>query len=90
MFYTDLKVYSTRSGTNLWVLPDWVLIHGSEPPSFSERLARALQNPAEYQQVPVMAHELPFENAPEPNWHQFRTRTDGPLVALFRRVRQGY
>lgn len=90
MFYTDLEVYSTRSGTNLSILPDWVLIHGSDPPRFSERLAQALQDPAAYQQVPVMAHEVPYENAPEPNWHRFRTRTDGPLVVLFRRVRQDH
>jgi hypothetical protein len=88
MFYTDLEVYSTRSLANPAILPDWVQIHGWEPPVFSERLARALHNPEEYQQAPVMAHELPYENTPEPNWHQFRTWTDGPLVVLFRRVRQ--
>lgn len=90
MFYTDLKVYSARTGTNLSVLPDWVLIHGSDPPRFSEGLAQALKNPEAYRQMPIMAHELQYENAPEPNWHQFRTPTKGPLVKLFRRVRQGY
>jgi 4-amino-4-deoxy-L-arabinose transferase-like glycosyltransferase len=89
MFYTDLKVYSTRSDANLSILPDWVLIHGGAP-AFSERLVRALQNPEEYRRVSVMAHELPFENTPEPNWHQFRTWTDGPLVVLFHRARQDH
>ena len=86
MFYTDLRVYPDWSSGYAVELPDWVLIHGSGYPDFPERLARALEDPAQYQRVPVAAHEFAFENIPEPNWHRFRTPVDGPPVTLFHRT----
>jgi hypothetical protein len=87
MFYTDLRVYPDWASGDLGELPDWVLIHGPRPPALTDRLAQALKDPRQYQQAQVAAHEFAFENIPEPNWHQFRTPAEGPLVSLFHRVR---
>ena len=87
MFYTNLKVYSARTSGDLKNLPDWILIHGIEKMLFSERLTQVVRDPNEYQQALITAHDFPFENIPEPNWHQFRTPSEGPRVTLFHRVR---
>jgi hypothetical protein len=86
IFYTNLHVYQTKSGSNLVELPNWVFIHGSQEAPPSEHLAQALRDPNQYLEINIAAHEFAFENIPEPNWHQFRTPTEGPLIGLFRRV----
>lgn len=87
MFYTNLRVFPARASERLADPPDWVFVHGEYASPFPDRLAQAVRNPKEYQQVPIAAREFSFENIPEPNWHRFRTPTGGPPVSLFHRVR---
>jgi len=89
MFYTELKVYSTRSGTDVGELPDWFLFHGGDDAAFRARLARAMREPGLYRRAPVPAHEYTWENIPEPHRHLFRTPINNPPVILFRRQSSG-
>jgi hypothetical protein len=87
MFYTDLKVYSSRASSDIPGFPDWVLIHGTQP-VLSPFLAGAVENPNEYQMVSIPAFEFFSENIPEPAMHRFVTPANGAPVKLFRRVQR--
>jgi hypothetical protein len=64
-------------------LPEWILQHSPRPPRFAPEVRDALRG--RYRRVLVDAVELPWENIPEPYWHQFRTAEKGARVTLLRR-----
>ena len=63
--------------------PDWIFLHkttiGELPPPLASALARG------YDRVPIDVKEVNWENNPEPYWHYYRTRVDGPDISLLRR-----
>jgi hypothetical protein len=85
MFYTELDVVRWDEAATLQRLPDWIFLHGLRRGPMDARIRGSLHR---YQRVPLTARELRFENIPEPYWHRFRTRRDGPAVKLYR-LREG-
>jgi hypothetical protein len=81
-FHTELRVLRDWE-VEAADLPEWILQHSPRPPRFAPEVVDALR--ARYRRAPVDAAELPWENIPEPYWHQFRTRTKGARVTLLRR-----
>jgi len=70
--------------SSLKTLPDWIFAHGYVRGRLPEDILDAFDR---YEKVPLDAREFFWENIPEPYLHQFRTRTRGPAVSLFRLVK---
>ncbi len=66
-------------------LPEWIFIHGLRREPMDARIRRSMHR---YHRVPLTAREMRWENIPEPYWHRFRTRREGPAVKLYR-LREG-
>ena len=81
MFYTDLRVVRWDEAASLRTLPEWIFFHGPRREELDDRIRGSL---GRYRRVPLAARETLWENAPEPYWHWFQTRRDGPRVKLYR------
>jgi len=81
MFYTDLQVVRWDEAASLERLPEWIFFHGLRRQALDARVRAALHR---YRRVPLPAREIRWENIPEPYWHRFRTRREGPRVRLYR------
>jgi hypothetical protein len=85
MFYTDLQVVRWDEAASLDRLPEWIFFHGLRRKPMDARIRRSMHR---YHRVPLTAREMRWENIPEPYWHRFRTRPEGPAVKLYR-LREG-
>jgi hypothetical protein len=81
MFYTDLQVVRWDEAASLERLPEWIFFHGLRRQALDARVRVSLHR---YRRVPLDAREIRWENIPEPYWHLFRTRREGPRVRLYR------
>jgi len=81
MYYTDLQVVRWNEAASLDRLPEWIFFHGPRREVPDVTIQRAL---GRYRRVPLDARETGWENIPEPYWHLFRTRREGPRVRLYR------
>jgi 4-amino-4-deoxy-L-arabinose transferase-like glycosyltransferase len=86
MFYTDLRVVRWDEAASLRRLPEWIFFHGPRKEALDGAVRGALHR---YRRVPLAARETRWENVPEPYWHWFRTRRDGPRVRLYRLREEG-
>jgi len=85
MFHTDLQVLRWDEAASLGRLPEWIFFHGLRREDLDARIRAALHR---YRRVPLDAREIRWENIPEPYWHWFRTRREGPRVRLYQ-LREG-
>jgi 4-amino-4-deoxy-L-arabinose transferase-like glycosyltransferase len=81
MYYTDLHVVRWDEAASLERLPEWIFFHGPRREELDAVLRRSL---GRYRRVPLDARETGWENIPEPYWHWFQTRREGPRVRLYR------
>ena len=86
MFYTDLQVVRWDEAASLDRLPEWIFFHGLRRQGLDATIRAALHR---YRRVALDAREIRWENIPEPYWHWFRTRREGPRVKLYRLRRGG-
>jgi hypothetical protein len=81
MFYTDLRVVRWDEAPSLRRLPEWIFFHGPRREELDAAIRGSL---GRYRRVPLAGRETRWENVPEPYWHWFQTRREGPLVQLYR------
>lgn len=86
MFYTDLQVVRWDEAASLKRLPEWIFFHGLRRQGLDATIRGDLHR---YRRVPLDARESRWENIPEPYWHWFRTRREGPRVRLYRLRQSG-
>jgi hypothetical protein len=87
MFYTDLRVVRWDEAPSLKRLPEWIFFHGPRGVELDATIRGSL---GRYRRVPIIARETRWENVPEPYWHWFYTRREGPWVQLYQLRHQGY
>ena len=86
MFYTDLRVVRWDEAASLERLPEWIFFHGPRREELDATIRGSLDR---YRRVPLAERETRWENVPEPYWHWFQTRREGPRVRLYRLRHRG-
>ena len=81
MYYTDLHVVRWDEAASLERLPEWIFFHGPRREGLDAAIRGSL---GRYRRVPLDVRETGWENIPEPYWHWFQTRREGPRVRLYR------
>lgn len=81
MFATPLEVIQNDVAREQDLLPEWFFFHGNRSQPLGRQVSRALDE-HRYEFADVPAIEFPWENVPEPYWHQFKTLRVGPRVRL--------
>jgi 4-amino-4-deoxy-L-arabinose transferase-like glycosyltransferase len=96
-FYTDLQIHGGQAGEDpeRWGRPDWVVVRGffrfGDRPAMkadAERMRTYLAQfrQGEYVLVDIDLKDVFWENIPEPDYHRFRTATQGRRVMIWRRA----
>lgn len=81
LFYTDLNIereYTPDAGKGR---PEWLFLHSARSVQLLAAVERA-GDVSKYERAPVHAHELDWDNIPEPYWHRFVTPKDRKKVVL--------
>jgi hypothetical protein len=98
-FYTNLQVRGGQSCQSLagWPAPEWVIVryffqfqrYAPGAQADGDRMLRYLTAEVtlpRYRRIDLPVPDMPWENIPEPDQHEFRTPSDRPTITIYQKV----